>query len=266
MTLILTGISVYNFHHWHVIAWVKVDLLQPWLQVYVSISYFIYDKEEVFTDLFPFALDKLQNFTHLKKKRYRYTQIILQLNHLCGIFGASFPTWAVLVVVLCTISTSSSQKKPQASRLSRIHWMLLTLDTSISLWHVSRYKHLTFLAWSMLTAEESQLRNRTEVLIINYELIFTMSTKSNHTCSLYWGRKSDQWKPTHEWENKLYTLWLSVTISDLPVSWKARIIIYFCNIWHSQKTNKKKNKQTLNCHKILMVIFPDSVPMLKLVQ
>ena len=66
--LILTGICVNHFHQRNVITWVVVDLFQPWLEVYVCITYFIYDVNEIFTGLIPFALDKLQDFSHLEKK------------------------------------------------------------------------------------------------------------------------------------------------------------------------------------------------------
>lgn len=66
MTVTLTGICVNHLHQPHVTAWVVVDLFQPWLQVYVCITYFIYDVEKVFTGLLPFALDELQDFTHLE--------------------------------------------------------------------------------------------------------------------------------------------------------------------------------------------------------
>lgn len=41
-----------------------------------------------------------------------------------------------MVTVCSTISASSWQKKPLADRLSTMHWMLLSLDTSSSLWWV----------------------------------------------------------------------------------------------------------------------------------
>ena len=66
--LILTGICVNHFHQRNVITRVVVDLFQPWLEVYVCITYFIYDVNEIFTGLIPFALDKLQDFSHLEKK------------------------------------------------------------------------------------------------------------------------------------------------------------------------------------------------------
>lgn len=57
MVVILTGISVNHLHHHYVTTWVVVDLFQPWLEVDVCITYFIYDENKVFTGLFPFALN-----------------------------------------------------------------------------------------------------------------------------------------------------------------------------------------------------------------
>lgn len=66
-----TWISVNHLHHCYIFTWVVVDLFQPWLQVYVCITYFINYEDEIFTGLLPFALDQLQDFAHLKKKRKR---------------------------------------------------------------------------------------------------------------------------------------------------------------------------------------------------
>lgn len=55
--LILTRICVNHFHHSYVFAWVVVDLFQPWLEVYVCITYFIYNENKVFTGLLPLTLN-----------------------------------------------------------------------------------------------------------------------------------------------------------------------------------------------------------------
>ena len=71
--IVLTGICVNNVYQRYIISWHVVNLFQPWLEVNVCIMHFIYDVNEIFTGLFPFALEELQDFAHLKnnqKKKY----------------------------------------------------------------------------------------------------------------------------------------------------------------------------------------------------
>lgn len=65
LTIPADRICVNYFHHCDVTAWAEVDLFQPRLEVYVCITYFINDENEVLAGLLPFALDKLQDFADL---------------------------------------------------------------------------------------------------------------------------------------------------------------------------------------------------------
>lgn len=66
MVALLTGICVDHFYPLHFLAGNVVDLFQPRLEVYVCVVHVMYDVDEIFTRLLPFALDQLQDFAHLQ--------------------------------------------------------------------------------------------------------------------------------------------------------------------------------------------------------
>ena len=67
LTWRLTWVSVNHIYPQHRFGWLVLYLFEPWLEIHVRIMHFIQDINEVFTGIFPFALNQLQDFAHLKK-------------------------------------------------------------------------------------------------------------------------------------------------------------------------------------------------------
>lgn len=151
----LTGVAVNHFCPNDTATWFVVDVLQPWLQVSVCITHFVNDIEEELAGLLPLTLHQLQDFTHLKE-----TEKLFIWATLTKVAGSL--TLSGLVGIRWTISTSSWQKKPFSSRLCSRHWMLVIVDTSSSLWRVSRWRHGTLDSSIRATVavEQSLLQNQ----------------------------------------------------------------------------------------------------------